>query len=293
MGFPNLKNVYKLIVMSNLQPIFYVLISLLGLYALFLACLYVFQHALMFPGARTLHGIEPPDLPDGAERFWVRVDDKPVEAWFLPPVGKTEQEGKPPLVIFAHGNAELIDFFKDRFQVLRENGLAVALVGYPGFGRSKGSPSERTIAETFTHAYDVLVARDDVDKENVILIGRSMGGGAVCLLADRRPSSALVLVSTYKSMLAMSRRYGAPDFLVKSPLDNITVVRSYANPVLVLHGPDDRVIPYSHGVALHEAAKNGTMWTYQNVAHVDCPPNWDDFCGRVLEYFKEQGIIQE
>jgi pimeloyl-ACP methyl ester carboxylesterase len=277
--------------MTNIQPILYILLSFVGLYVLYMICLYTFQHALMFPGARTLHGIEPPDLPEGAERFWVDVDDKPVEGWFLPP--ENHHQEKPPLVIFAHGNAELIDFFKDRFQVFRENGLAVALVGYPGFGRSKGSPSERTITETFTNAYDLLIARDDVDRDNVILIGRSMGGGAVCLLADRRPSSALVLVSTYQSMLAMSRRYLAPDFLVQSPLDNISVVRKYPNPVLVLHGPDDRVIPYAHGVALHEAAKNGTLWTYENVAHVDCPPNWDDFCERVLEYFKERSIIQD
>ena len=277
--------------MTDFQPILNILLSFVGLYILYMVCLYIFQHALMFPGARTLHGIEPPDLPEGAERFWVDVDDQPVEGWFLPPVNQHQENA--PLVIFAHGNAELIDFFKDRFQVFRENGLAVSLVGYPGLGRSKGSPSARTLTETFTNAYDLLIARDDVDPEKVILIGRSMGGGAACLLADRRPSSALVLISTYQSMLAMSRRYLAPDLLLKSPLDNISVVRRYPNPVLVLHGPDDRVIPYSHGVALREAAKDGTLWTYENVAHVDCPPDWDDFCGRVLEYFKERGIIQE
>lgn len=276
--------------MPQINPILAVILSLLGLYILYAACLYVFQHTLMFPGQRTLSANDPPDLPEGAERFWVRVDDRPVEGWLLPPTDTTIT--RPPLVIFAHGNAELIDFFKDRFQVFRENGLAVALVGYPGFGRSKGSASETSIRETFLNAYDLLVARDDVDSENVILIGRSMGGGAVCLLAQERPSKALVLVSTYESMLAMSRGYLVPSFLVKSPLDNISVVRKYPNPVLVLHGPDDRVIPYTHGVALSEAAKDGTLWTYENVAHVDCPPNWDDFCARTLGWLKERGIIR-
>ena len=119
-----------------------------------------------------------------------------------------------------------------------------------------------------------------------------MGGGAACLLAARRPSTTLVLISTYQSMLAMSRRYGVPAFLVRSPLDNISVVRGYANPVLVLHGPNDLVIPYSHGVALSQAARDGTLWTYENVAHVDCPPNWDDFCLRALEYFRTRGVVK-
>lgn len=274
--------------MSHLHPTLTLVLAAVGLYVLYAACLYLFQHAMMFPGARTLHGVEPPDLPEGAERFWVRVEDLPVEGWFLPP---TVDVAKPPLVIFAHGNAELIDFFKDRFQRFREAGLAVALVSYPGFGRSQGNPSERTMAETFVGAYDLLTARDDVDPDRVILMGRSMGGGAACLLAARRPSAALVLISTYESMLAMSRRYLVPAFLVKSPLDNLTVVRGYKNPVLVLHGPEDRIIPYSHGVALAEAAPDATFWTYENVAHVDCPPDWDAYCDRTLDWFRTRGII--
>ena len=65
--------------MSQINPIAALLLSLLGLYLLYAVCLYVFQHAIMFPGMRTLDGVDPPDLPDGAERFWVRVDDQPVE----------------------------------------------------------------------------------------------------------------------------------------------------------------------------------------------------------------------
>jgi len=278
----------KLLMMPQINPTLAMILVLVGFYLVYAVCLYTFQHAIMFPGMRTLEGVEPPDLPDGAERFWVRVDDKPVEGWLLPP---TQEIKRSPLVIFAHGNAELIDFFKDRFQTFRDSGLAVALVGYPGYGRSKGSASERTLIDTFTKAYDVLLARDDVDGQNVILVGRSMGGGAACLLADRRPSKALILISTYQSMLKMSRRYLVPSFLVRSPLNNIDVLRRYPNPVLVLHGPEDLVIPYSHGVALAEAAADGTLWTYEHVAHVDCPPDWDAFCVRTLEYLYETGIL--
>ena len=275
--------------MTHLHLTFAVVLSPIGLYFLYAACLYAFQHTLMFPGARCLPNIEPPDLPAGAERFWVTVQGQGVEGWFLPPT--TDTVKKSPLIIFAHGNAELIDFFKDRVQVYRENGLDVALIGIPGYGRSKGNPSEETLIETYIKAYDSLVARDDIDSENIILIGRSMGGGSICLLADRRPSTALVLISTFESMLAMSKRYGIPRFLVRSPLDNISVVQSYAHPVLVLHGPEDRVIPFRHGVSLSKAAPDGTLWTYEHVGHVDCPPDWDAFCLRSLTFFRERGIL--
>ena len=275
--------------MSSLPTISNILTGLCGVYLLYMLCLYAFQHEMMFPGARTLPAIEPPDLPAGAEQFWIAVNDAPVEGWFLRPfVEHTEQA---PLVVFAHGNAELIDEFADRFDNFRRIGMAVALIGYPGYGRSKGNPSERTLTETFTKAYDLLAAREDVNAENIILIGRSMGGGPACLLADRRPSRALVLISTYQSIRAMARSYGVPGFLVSSPLDNISVVRNYQNPVLVLHGPNDRVISYKQGVALSEAAPNGTLWTYEGVSHVDCPPDWDDFCLRAIAYFEELEIL--
>ena len=86
----------KLIKMSQMNPILAVLLSLVGLYLLYAACLYLFQHAIMFPGMRTLEANEPPDLPRGAECFWVEAEGQPVEGWFLPPTDETA--AKSPLV---------------------------------------------------------------------------------------------------------------------------------------------------------------------------------------------------
>jgi uncharacterized protein len=73
--------------------------------------------------------------------------------------------GRRPLVIFAHGNGEVIDYWTEALDGFRERNVGVLLVEYPGYGRSGGTPSEGSIGaalvlqstftslDTFTSAY--------------------------------------------------------------------------------------------------------------------------------------------
>ena len=89
--------------------------------------------------------------------------------------------------------------------------------GIPGYGRSAGSPSEKSITEAFLAAYDAITTRDDVDPSQVILFGRSLGGGAVCALSKYRPIKALILMSTFTSVRSMAKipcpRFSSPGSL--------------------------------------------------------------------------------
>ena len=74
----------------------------------------------------------------GGEVIWLDADGARVEAWFLP----ARQPGAAPLVLNTHSNGELIDQWAARVAPLREAGVGVLLVEYPGYGRSEGRPSE-------------------------------------------------------------------------------------------------------------------------------------------------------
>jgi hypothetical protein len=168
-------------------------------------------------------------------------------------------------------------------------GMGLLLVEYPGYGRSAGSPSQESIAEAFTLAYDRLSARPEVDPGRIVLFGRSLGGGAVCDLAQKRPSAALILMSCFESVRAFAVRYLAPAFLIRDPFDNLSAVRRYRGPLLVLHGNADEVVPLSHGRALHAAAPNAKMIVYE-AGHNDCPPDWEVFWRDVEVFLKVNGI---
>jgi len=225
----------------------------------------------------------------GLEKIWLDTAVGKVEAWFIPPL--RHHAGTPaPAVIFGHGNGELIDFWPEELIRFTQFGLALLLVEYPGYGRSAGKPTQSSITETFTAAYDNLMSRPDVDPKRIILFGRSLGGGAVCTLARHRPSAALLLMSTFISARSFAKNFLVPPFMVRDPFDNLAVVKNYPNPVLILHGKHDTVIAYSHAKALHAAGKQAELITY-NAGHNDCPPDWNVFWQDVEGFLRKNGII--
>ena len=227
-----------------------------------------------------------PEIPPGIEKSWIRVGEANVETWFLP----VQEPGQHPAAIFAHGNAELIDHWPGEMSALVRMGVGVLLVEYPGYGRSEGDPSQKSVEETFAAAYDELIRRSDVDSDRIVLIGRSLGGGATCGLAKQRDSAALILMSTFTSIRSMAARQLAPGFLARHPFDNLNVVKDYTGPVLVVHGSHDGVVPYSHGTELARSAKKGKLVTY-DAGHNNCPPDWGEFWKEVGVFLHEGGII--
>jgi pimeloyl-ACP methyl ester carboxylesterase len=235
---------------------------------------------------------QPPAVdpdPLGVQLHPLQTSFGRVETWFMPPV-EGARGGRSPAVIFGHGNGELIDFWPEALKRFNELGLALMLVEYPGYGRSEGSPSRASIAETFVKAYDRLVSLEGIDPARIIFFGRSLGGGAVCDLAEKRPAAALILMSTFKSVRTFATRYLAPAFLIRDPFDNMRVVRRYAGPVLVIHGRFDEIIPLEHGKALHSAARDGKLIIYP-AGHNDCPPDWDVFWRDIETFLKEAKVI--
>ncbi len=232
------------------------------------------QRALLFPGSSALG---PPGEVErhGGAAVWLEHAGGRTEAWYLP-ASRDEERG--PLVLFAHGNGELIDHWVREFGPLRELGHSVLLVEYPGYGRSSGRPSQASVGSAMRAAYDWAVQQPGVDASRVIAYGRSLGGGAACLLARDRALAALVLESTFTGVRAFARHLGLPGFLVRDPFDNLGLVGTFAGPILLLHGRRDEVIPVEHAERLHAAAP-GSELQLLDCGHNDCARPWSLVAG--------------
>lgn len=218
------------------------------------------------------------------EALWLEVDGERVETWLLPGAAP----GPAPLLIYTHGNGELIDFWADRFEPLRAAGINVLLVEYPGYGRSAGRPSEPSITATMLAAYDRAAGDPRVDAHRIIGHGRSLGGGAVAQLAARRPVAALILESTFTSVTDVVRGYGLPDWLIIKRFDTRAVLDGYRGPVLIMHGVHDVNIPVSHAHALKAAAPNAALHLMP-CGHNDCQPQWE----LVLSFLATNGVCRK
>jgi len=273
----------------NMQALLKYALWGLIVYVAYVGLVYLLARQIIFPRGQIGYSPVQPDSTQGVEKSWLETSFGKIETWFLPPMSASDAR-PAPVVIFAHGNAELIDFSPLELKPFTEMGIGVLLVEYPGYGRSDGRPSQNSITKAFTAAYDRLITREDVDPKKIILYGRSIGGGVVCALAATRPSAAMILVSTFTSIRSFAIRFLFLGFLVRDPFDNLEVVKNYPGPILIVHGRHDEIIPYRHGVALSEAAENEKFITY-DCGHNDCPPNWERFWQDIFLFLQEAGII--
>lgn len=272
---------------SKLHVLIRILLGGMALYIFYGAVLFFAQRRFIFPR----HLVRTPPLPSdasGMERIWLKTRAGRTETWLLPP---DSDAGPAPAVIVAHGNAELIDHWVGEMGALRRLGFAVLLVEYPGYGRSEGSPTQASVTETFVAAYDMLADREDVDRDRIVFLGRSLGGGVACALAAERPPAALVLISTFKSVNAMAaEKFFVPPFFARDPFNNLKTLRNYPGPVLIAHGTKDSLIPFSHGVALQKAARRARLIAYE-AGHNNCPPDWPAFWAEVEHFLREEGVV--
>ena len=256
--------------------------------------LFVMQRRIIFPRSHLSYSSGSEKVVPGLEKIWLATYSGKFETWFMPPLNinssKTVPAKPAPAVIFGHGNAELIDFCPEELKGFTRMGIGVLLIEYPGYGRSEGSPSQKNISHAYNAGYDYLVSRKDVDPNRIILFGRSVGGGAVCALASNKPSAALILQSTFTSVRSFASSFLAPGFLVRDPFDNLAVVSTYTSPILIIHGKNDDIIPFSHGKALYEKCLKGKLIVY-DCSHNDCPPDYVIFWKDIETFLTNIGII--
>lgn len=170
-----------------------------------------------------------------------------------------------------------------------QHGYAVFIFDYPGFGKSDGRPTHRSVLLAADAALAHMLARPDVRRGKVLVAGFSLGGQLAIVLTAMRQGEvdALLVEATFTShediaahasrMSLMARMAIYVPYSAKESIASITI------PKLVIHSRQDRVIPYAMGVELYQRAHAPkSMWTIDGehmqgfelheaeyVAHVD------------------------
>lgn len=257
------------------------LMLVLGLVRLQRAILFPREYARQVPSALRTPGLE---------RFWLDTKEGKVEVWLLPGVDvDTSRPG--PAVVFTHGNAELIDHWPDALARYRELGVTVVLPEYRGYGRSAGTPSEAAIRDDLHALHARLSEHPLIDGSRLVYHGRSLGGGAACTLLERHPPRALILESTFTSVVDVAGAMFVPSFLIVDRFDNLAALKRYEGPLLVFHGTRDKVIPVEHGRRL-AAAHEGAELVVYDAGHNDFPPPGSDYWERIELFLRKAGVLE-
>lgn len=210
------------------------------------------------------------------------LDGTRLTGWFIP----SQQKDPVGTVIHFHGNAANISNHLGFVDWLPGAGFNLFLFDYRGYGDSGGSPGRRGVFEDSVAALRYVAARSDVDPARLIAFGQSLGGANAITAAAATPDVPLkgvVVDSAFYSYRSIARdKIGLIPVLgwFKWPLSFLTATNGHSpgpviarlapTPVLIIHGTNDRVIPYGHGRRLYKAAASPkAIWTVEGGRHTD------------------------
>nr|WP_255553667.1 alpha/beta fold hydrolase [Maritimibacter sp. DP1N21-5] len=190
------------------------------------------------------------DPPAGLTEVEVPTPDgKRLVVWTAPPT-----PGRATVLYF-HGNAGNLAGRAGRFEAFLSRGLGVVAAGYRGSSGSTGWPSEQALVGDALTLRAVLP--DLVGDGPVVCYGESLGAAVATRLAALDGCDALVLEAPFTSISDMGQAlYGIPrlDLLARSHWRSVGHIRTVTVPLTVLHGTEDRLIPFGQGEAVFEAA---------------------------------------
>lgn len=249
--------------------------------------MFALQRRLAFPGTSLASPRATAVAPPGVTQVWLDTSFGGVEAWFF----GTPDRALAPTIVFAHGNAELIEDWESAMERVAGSGINALLVEFPGYGHSAGKPSRESIREAFGRGYDWLVEEGGVADDRIVAYGRSIGGGAAADLARDRPVRALALQSTFSSATRVARELFVPGFLVRDRFDNTRAVAEFRGPVLLMHGVDDEVISYAHAETL-ASARAGLDVVQIACGHNDCASAWPSIVETLSAFLRTNGLLE-
>lgn len=224
-----------------------VLFILIATLASLCLLLFVFQDRLIFhprPNDQRLvrewlpHRVEIPAGNSTIEGWWAKNRDAPTAI----------------TVLYFGGNAEDVLYTATTAPLLEAR--QVLVTNYRGYGANTGRPGQDALFEDALAVYDYAVGQAQVDSQEIVLMGRSLGTGVATWIAANRPVRAAILVTPYDSILMVAQRhYGfAPvHWLLRHRFPSDELARCATVPALMIAGERDFIIPPAHATRLHEA----------------------------------------
>lgn len=187
----------------------------------------------------------------------IKNDEVNLSGW-LWNIGK--KEGKNPLVIFFGGNAQnsyntLYNYYQSGTMKKVFGNYNLLLIDYPGYGMSKGKPSDDSMFIASKYIFEYATKMNEVNIDNIVIMGYSIGTGVASYCASENDASGLILVAPYDKALslyndAIDSFHGSVASLAKYSFDSSTYAENVTEPTLIFTSKKDEVINYKHSLDL-------------------------------------------
>lgn len=233
----------------------YTLILVVVAYCVVSVLLYFLQDYLMF---------KPEKLPKDFQFYYEHqeTEEYNVETRDGAIINGLRFKAKNPkgIVFYLKGNSKSIKGWGKFAVDFTRHDYDVLMVDYRGFGKSTGRRTQKAVKRDMQVVYDKI--KEKVDEKFIILYGRSLGSGFAAKLASMNNPRMLILDAPYYSLRHVAKKY-IPfmplSLLLKFPMPTYKWLKYVNCPIHIIHGTDDRLIPYKTSVRLSKIKPLQTM----------------------------------
>ncbi|MGB5205653.1 alpha/beta hydrolase [Eudoraea sp.] len=224
----------------------YIVVLLILAYIVISALVYLLQDYLMF---------KPEKLP---KDFLFQYEHQEIEEYNVETrdgaiINGLRFKAQQPkgIVFYLKGNSKSIKGWGKFAVDFTRHGYDVLMVDYRGFGKSTGRRTQKAIKRDMQVIYNKI--KENVDEKYIILYGRSLGSGFAAKLASMNNPRMLILDAPYYSLSKVAKKY-IPfmplSILLKFPMPTYKWLQYVNCPIHIIHGTDDKLIPYKTSVKL-------------------------------------------
>ncbi|EAR99030.2 alpha/beta superfamily hydrolase (macronuclear) [Tetrahymena thermophila SB210] len=183
------------------------------------------------------------------------------------------------VLIYFHGNGEDISLSYELTDHLRNTlKLNVLAVEYQGYGIYEGEPDENQILNDTQYVYNFLTEKLNYSYKNIIILGRSIGTGPATWLAANKKVGGLILISPFTSIRGVAKHVAGSfaQHLIKERFVNIENIQKVVCPTFIVHGQQDRLIPYQQSQQLLDYCKGPCQLILpKRMTHIELDYNQD------------------
>ena len=228
----------------------WIVVLAIGGYFAFVAFLFLAQRQFVFHPQSAHPSPAAAGLPEAEETVVDTADGARVIIWQVPP------RGEKPVVIYFHGNAEIVASRAKRHRQLTADGTGLVALSYRGYMGSTGSPTEGGLLHDAQAAYGFTRSRFPASP--VVLWGHSLGSGVAVALASRHPVAKVILEAPFSSTVDVAAGvfpFVPVRWLMHDQFRSDQRIGAVRAPVLIMHGAQDWVVPIALGERLFTLAR--------------------------------------
>ncbi|MBE3085023.1 MAG: alpha/beta hydrolase [Bacteroidetes bacterium] len=230
-----------------------------------IGCEAIVNRMAFFPTVTKSVAVE--NIPAGVKEVYITTDDNVRLQCFL-----VSNNASKNIVVYFHGNAGNIYDRIPELIAMAKTGLNVLGIGYRGYGKSTGKPSEKGIYEDGAASLKYVMETLGYLPDKIFICGRSLGTVVALNISMKKKLAGIILITPLTSGKEMSNVHGFGPLSVFAgdAFNNLKKLPEIISPVLIIHGDKDEVVPWAMGKHIFESLQGSKkMVTIKNGFHND------------------------